>query len=407
MASPRRHDLDRRARAGQDADLAARSAASSAAGYLAEQLGTENVVCTDIGGTSFDLALITDGHYHIKNIPDIGRFLLNIPLVQIDSVGAGTGSLRAGQPVLGPDRDRPGLRRLADRHLRAVAASRPRRSPTATSSWATSTPTTSSAARCSSTSSALARAIARAGRRAARAERRGRGRGRRAAVRGPPAELGRRPDPRQGLLARSNYTLMCYGGGGPLHVAGYTRGVHFEDVLVPAWAAGFSAFGCACADFEYRFDRTGRPAAAARRRRDAEQARWRGAADRRPGARSRSRSRRVRASPATRATTSPSRRWCGCSTSASSTTWSCARRWPGSTPEDDVEALIEAFEELLHADLRALRPHARARLPVHQAIVKGSVAVEKPTLPADPETPESGRRRSRRRAPGLVATTAG
>jgi hypothetical protein len=41
-----------------------------------------------VGGTSFDLALITDGNYHIKNIPDIGRFLLNIPLVQIDSVGS-------------------------------------------------------------------------------------------------------------------------------------------------------------------------------------------------------------------------------------------------------------------------------------------------------------------------------
>jgi acetone carboxylase beta subunit len=49
---------------------------------------------------------------------------------------------------------------------------------------------------------------------------------------------------------------MGYGGGGPLHVGGYTRGLDFEDVLVPAWAAGFSAFGCACADFEYRFDRT-------------------------------------------------------------------------------------------------------------------------------------------------------
>jgi len=54
--------------------------------YLAERLGTGNLVCTDIGGTSFDLALITDSNYHIKNIPDIGRFLLNIPMVQIDSV---------------------------------------------------------------------------------------------------------------------------------------------------------------------------------------------------------------------------------------------------------------------------------------------------------------------------------
>ena len=25
---------------------------------------------------------------------------------------------------------------------------------------------------------------------------------------------------------------------------------------MPAWAAGFSAFGCACADFEYRYDKS-------------------------------------------------------------------------------------------------------------------------------------------------------
>ena len=54
----------------------------------------------------------------------------------------------------------------------------------------------------------------------------------------------------------ADYALLCYGGGGPLHVAGYTEGVAYRDVLVPAWAAGFSAFGCACADFEYRYDQT-------------------------------------------------------------------------------------------------------------------------------------------------------
>ena len=26
--------------------------------------------------------------------------------------------------------------------------------------------------------------------------------------------------------------------------------------MIPAWAAGFSAFGCACADFEYRYDKS-------------------------------------------------------------------------------------------------------------------------------------------------------
>ena len=34
-----------------------------------------------------------------------------------------------------------------------------------------------------------------------------------------------------------DYTLLCYGGGGPLHVCGYTSGVPYREVLVPAWAA--------------------------------------------------------------------------------------------------------------------------------------------------------------------------
>src|SRR5699024_4360771 len=54
----------------------------------------------------------------------------------------------------------------------------------------------------------------------------------------------------------TQYVCLSYGGGGPLHTAGYTKGLGFEDVLIPAWAAGFSAFGCGAADFEYRYDKT-------------------------------------------------------------------------------------------------------------------------------------------------------
>src|SRR3954447_18441394 len=78
--------------------------------YLADRLETHdrNIVCTDIGGTSFDIALITDGEFNIKQTPDIGRFMLNLPLVQVDSIGAGTGSFvrinpNSGRPELGPD----------------------------------------------------------------------------------------------------------------------------------------------------------------------------------------------------------------------------------------------------------------------------------------------------------------
>ena len=75
---------------------------------LAQRMGLRNVLCTDIGGTSFDIALITDGRFEITQTPDIARFLLNMPLVRIDSIGAGTGSFvrvnpNSNRPELGPD----------------------------------------------------------------------------------------------------------------------------------------------------------------------------------------------------------------------------------------------------------------------------------------------------------------
>ena len=69
---------------------------------IAERLGLPNVLCTDIGGTSFDIALITDGRFEITPTPDIARFMLNMPLVKIDSIGAGTGSFVRVNPNSGP-----------------------------------------------------------------------------------------------------------------------------------------------------------------------------------------------------------------------------------------------------------------------------------------------------------------
>jgi acetone carboxylase beta subunit len=54
----------------------------------------------------------------------------------------------------------------------------------------------------------------------------------------------------------ADFVCFSYGGAGPVHTYGYTEGLGFMDVVVPAWAAGFSAFGCACAEFEYRYDKS-------------------------------------------------------------------------------------------------------------------------------------------------------
>lgn len=223
--------------------------------YIANQTGSTNVVCTDIGGTSFDLALITSGEYQIKSNPDIARFVLNLPLVQIDSVGAGTGTYIRINPnsnriELGPDSagSRIGVcyeaggvdtvtitdcnvilgllnpdnflggevkldKEKAYRMFKDQVAD-----PLELDVYEAASGVVSL---FEDTLLNQVNAMV----------------------------LGKGYSP-------VNYSLMSYGGGGPLHVGGYTHNVPFQDVLVPTWAAGFSAFGCACADFEYRYDKS-------------------------------------------------------------------------------------------------------------------------------------------------------
>jgi len=220
-----------------------------------EDTAGANVVCTDIGGTSFDIALITDGDFQIRPIPDVGRFLLNLPLVQVDSIGAGTGSFvridpNSGRPELGPD--------SAGARIGVCWAEGGLDTPTITDLnlvlgrlnpdyfLGGDVPLDAERARAAVVEQ-LARPLDLAPEEAAA--------GivelfdQTLAYQAVAQVLGKGYSP-------VDYTLLCYGGGGPLHVAGYSAGIPYRDVLVPAWAAGFSAFGCACSDYAYRYDLT-------------------------------------------------------------------------------------------------------------------------------------------------------
>jgi acetone carboxylase, beta subunit len=223
--------------------------------YLGEKLGIRNIACSDIGGTSFDIALITQGDLSINTSPDMARLVLSLPLVAMDTVGAGAGSYVRIDPnyktlTLGPDSagSRVGVCypeggvdtvTVTDCHvvlglinpdnfLGGEVKLYPERAY-----------------------EAIKKQIA------------------------DPLGLSVE-DAAYGVIdllesqlrnylesmilgkgySPSQYVCFSYGGGGPLHTAGYTKGLGFEDVLVPAWAAGFSAFGCGAADFEYRYDKT-------------------------------------------------------------------------------------------------------------------------------------------------------
>ncbi|MCW3001388.1 MAG: acetone carboxylase, beta subunit [Conexibacter sp.] len=223
--------------------------------YLAGQLGVDRVVCSDIGGTSFDLALVNEGELAIRQTPDIGRFLLNLPMVEIESIGAGTGSYvridpASNRPEIGPDSAGArigtawpdgGVQTVTVTDLNLVLG---RLNPD------------------NFLGGAVTLDVERARHEVQRQIADPLGLSLDAAA-GGIVDLFEE-QLRYAALARVlgkgyspvDYTLLCYGGGGPLHVAGYTRDAGYADVLIPTWAAGFSAFGCACADFSYRFDHT-------------------------------------------------------------------------------------------------------------------------------------------------------
>jgi acetone carboxylase, beta subunit len=226
--------------------------------YLADRIdsgSSQNIVCADIGGTSFDIALITDGEFAIRQIPDVGRFLLNIPLVQVDSIGAGTGSFvridpNSGRPDLGPDSagaaigvswPESGLETPSVTDLNLVLG---RINP----DYFLGGEVKLDAERArAAVGEQIARPLGLSVEEAA------------AGVVELFDETLKYEAVAQVLgkgYSPVDYTLLCYGGGGPLHAAGYTRDVPYREVLVPAWAAGFSAFGCACGDFAYRYDLT-------------------------------------------------------------------------------------------------------------------------------------------------------
>lgn len=55
-------------------------------------------------------------------------------------------------------------------------------------------------------------------------------------------------------LNPAEFTLLVYGAAGPLHLWGLDRVIDFEEVIVVPWAAVFSSFGVAAADYFHRYD---------------------------------------------------------------------------------------------------------------------------------------------------------
>ncbi|PUD19294.1 hydantoinase/oxoprolinase family protein [Helicobacter pylori] len=222
---------------------------------LGETLGYDNIACSDIGGTSFDMALIVKSNFNIASDPDMARLVLSLPLVAMDSVGAGAGSFVRIDP-----------------HSRSVKLGPDSAGYRVGTCWKDSGLDTVSVTDCHivlgylNPDNFLGGLIKLDANRAKKhikeqiADPLGISVEDAAAGVIELLDLELKEYLRSNISAKgyspSDFVCFSYGGAGPVHTYGYTEGLGFKDVVVPAWAAGFSAFGCACADFEYRYDKS-------------------------------------------------------------------------------------------------------------------------------------------------------
>jgi N-methylhydantoinase A len=69
------------------------AAGPTAAIFFAQQLGFDNLISVDMGGTSFDICLVESGLPDtVKNV-DVVRYRVGIPMININTIGAGGGSI--------------------------------------------------------------------------------------------------------------------------------------------------------------------------------------------------------------------------------------------------------------------------------------------------------------------------
>lgn len=69
------------------------ASAPQAALYVGEPWDEKNIITVDMGGTSFDITLTRDGQANVSKNIDFLRYRIGIPMVQVETLGAGGGSI--------------------------------------------------------------------------------------------------------------------------------------------------------------------------------------------------------------------------------------------------------------------------------------------------------------------------
>jgi acetone carboxylase, beta subunit len=223
--------------------------------YLGQVYGFENVITSDVGGTSFDVGLVTEGYINVNPEPNVARMLLGVPMIEILSIGAGGGTVAGLDPLTGRLEVGP---QSAGSEPGPACFGRGGQRPTVTDAdlaLGYLNPAEFAGGRLRLDPAAARAAIEQhvAGPLGMTVEQAADG------IR-VVADAKMR-DAIAGLIATrgldlTEYHLLAFGGAGPSHVAGYTAGLNLAGVLVLPFSPVFSAFGASSADYEHHYHRT-------------------------------------------------------------------------------------------------------------------------------------------------------
>jgi len=223
--------------------------------YLSQVMDMPNLVCADMGGTSFDVGLIMGGEPIMLREVEVGRAIVNIPTLVMNSIGAGTGQYVRIDPEskwvdIGPE--------SAGADPGPVCYNMGNETPTVMDCaliLGILNPDYYLGGKMKLHKTLAFKAI-------------------KEKCADPMAV-----DPYQfaeGVInlinvrmrehistvlsvwgySPADYHLIGYGGAGPMFLAGYTEGLPFKGIFTVPWAAAFSAFGCCAADYLHRYQKS-------------------------------------------------------------------------------------------------------------------------------------------------------
>ncbi|MEI4487387.1 hydantoinase/oxoprolinase family protein [Frigidibacter sp. MR17.14] len=223
------------------------AAGVSASCKAAADLGISHAVTFDMGGTTTDVCLIVEGQAQIAVNRDLGGQRIRMPMVAVDSIGAGGGSIArlvSGALMVGPESAgaRPGPACYGKGGTEPTVSDADmilgHLNPARTLGGAITLSMDKAEAAIAPLAQAMGFTVPQAAAGIARV------------VHANMARALRRATVERGLDIRS-FEMVAFGGAGPMHAVEVARLCGIGRIVVPAFSSGFSALGCVDAVMSY------------------------------------------------------------------------------------------------------------------------------------------------------------